>query len=195
MQNDLTLFEDYNIRRVYDEATETWFFSVVDVVAALTEQKDFQTARKYWTTLKSRLRKEGSEIIKHVNQLKLSAANNKKFFTDVASKETLLQLIHFVPSPKKQRTLENLGFKVVKNRKEFSFGENIIDNLFSDYLVIKQLPVLNGKYKVDWYVPELKLAIEFDELHHAHQKSEDKERQHLIQTELGCRFIRYKYGT
>ncbi|MGB4498018.1 MAG: type IIL restriction-modification enzyme MmeI, partial [Methylococcaceae bacterium] len=97
-----------------------------------------------------------------------------------------------VPSPKKQRMLENLGFKVVKNRKEFSFGEDIIDNLFSDYIVVKQLSVLNGKYKVDWYVPELKLAIEFDELHHTHQKSEDKKRQHLIETELGCRFIRYK---
>jgi hypothetical protein len=195
MQNDLTLFEDYNIRRVYDEATETWFFSVIDVVAALTEQNDFQTVRKYWKVLKGRLKKEENEIINQINQFKLSAANSKKMFTDVASKETLLQLIHFVPSPKKQRTLENLGFKVVKNRKEFSFGEDIIDNLFSDYLVVKQLPILNGKYKVDWYVPELKLAIEFDELHHAHQKSEDKERQHLIETELGCRFIRYKYGT
>jgi len=54
MQNDLTLFEDYNIRRIYDEKTETWFFSVIDVVAALTEQKEYKKAQSYWTTLKKR---------------------------------------------------------------------------------------------------------------------------------------------
>ena len=60
MQNELAMFEDHAIRRVYDEKTETWFFSVVDVVQILIQQPDFQTARKYWNKLKERLKKEGS---------------------------------------------------------------------------------------------------------------------------------------
>jgi hypothetical protein len=100
MQNDLTLFEDYNIRRVYDEKTETWFFSVVDVVAALTEQNDFQAARKYWKVLKGRLLKEGSEVVTKCYQLKLPAEDGKMRLTDVADTEALLRLVQSVPSPK-----------------------------------------------------------------------------------------------
>ena len=100
MQNDLTLFEDYNIRRVYDEKTETWFFSVIDVVAALTEQNDFQAARKYWKVLKGRLLKEGSEVVTKCYQLKLPAEDGKMRLTDVADTKTLLRLVQSVPSPK-----------------------------------------------------------------------------------------------
>lgn len=100
MQNDLTLFEDYNIRRVYDEKTETWFFSVIDVVAALIEQKEFKKAQSYWTTLKNRLKKEGSESVTKCDKLKLEAVDGKKYLTDVADTETLLRLVQSVPSPK-----------------------------------------------------------------------------------------------
>jgi len=100
MQNDLTLFEDYNIRRVYDEKTETWFFSVVDVVAALIEQNDYKKAKSYWTTLKNRLKKEGSQLVTKCDQLKLEAVDGKKYLTDVANTETLLRLVQSVPSPK-----------------------------------------------------------------------------------------------
>lgn len=100
MQNDLTLFEDYNIRRVYDEKTETWFFSVIDVVAALTEQKDYKKAKSYWSTLKNRLKKEGSEVVTKCDQLKLPAEDGKMRLTDVADTETLLRLVQSVPSPK-----------------------------------------------------------------------------------------------
>lgn len=96
----LAVFENYNIRRVYDEKKEIWFFSVVDIVAALTQQPDFQTARKYWNKLKERLNKEGSQSVTNCHRLKLEAADGKKYLTDVADPETLLRIIQSVPSPK-----------------------------------------------------------------------------------------------
>ena len=63
MNNDLAVFEEYKIRRLYDEETETWFFSVVDNIAVLTEQHEHKKAQSYWTTLKNRLKEEGSEVV------------------------------------------------------------------------------------------------------------------------------------
>lgn len=100
MKNSLTFFEEYEIRRIYDEKTEVWFFSVIDIVQALTQQTDYQTARNYWKVLKSRLRKEGSESVTFCNRLKLTAADGKSYLTDVANAETLLRLIQSIPSPK-----------------------------------------------------------------------------------------------
>lgn len=93
-------FENYNIRRVYDEETETWYFSVVDIIRALLQQPDFQAARNYWKVLKNRLNKEGSETVTNCNRLKLPAEDGKMRLTDVASPEVLLRLIQSVPSPK-----------------------------------------------------------------------------------------------
>jgi hypothetical protein len=93
-------FENHNIRRVYDEKTETWYFSVVDIIQVLTQQPDFQTARNYWKVLKNRLGKEGSEVVTSCNRLKLPAEDGKMRLTDVASAETLLRLVQSVPSPK-----------------------------------------------------------------------------------------------
>ncbi len=84
MKNDIAVFEEKNIRRVYDEKTETWYFSVVDIVQVLTEQPDFQTARKYWNKLKERLKKEGSQVVTNCHRLKLTAQDGKKYLTDVA---------------------------------------------------------------------------------------------------------------
>jgi len=100
MNNNLAIFENYNIRRLYDEKTETWFFSVVDIIQALIQQPDYQAARNYWKVLKNRLSKEGSESVTKCNRLKLEAADGKKYLTDVANAETLLRLIQSVPSPK-----------------------------------------------------------------------------------------------
>lgn len=98
--NSLTIFENFKIRRYYDETTETWFFSIVDIIAALINQSDFQLARNYWKVLKNRLNKEGSEVVTKCNRLKLEAADGKKYLTDVADTEALLRLIQSVPSPK-----------------------------------------------------------------------------------------------
>ncbi|MHB8473278.1 MAG: BRO family protein [Gammaproteobacteria bacterium] len=100
MQSQPALFEEYEIRRVYDEATEIWWFSVVDIVKVLTQQPDYQAARNYWKVLKNRLGKEGSESVTKCNRLKLPAADGKKYLADVATAETLLRLVQSVPSPK-----------------------------------------------------------------------------------------------
>ncbi len=93
-------FDGQAIRRVYDEASETWWFSVVDVVQLLTQQADYQTARKYWNQLKHRLDKEGSQSVTNCHRLKLPAADGKNYLTDVATAETLLRIVQTIPSPK-----------------------------------------------------------------------------------------------
>ena len=93
-------FDSKDIRRVYDEASETWWFSVVDVVQILIQQSDYQVARNYWKVLKNRLVKEGSQSVISCNRLKLPAADGKNYLTDVATAETLLRLVQTIPSPK-----------------------------------------------------------------------------------------------
>ena len=93
-------FDDFTIRRIYDEPSDTWFFSVVDVMQALLQQPDYQAARKYWNKLKERLAKEGSQSVTNCHQLKMTAEDGKQRLTDVANAETLLRLIQSVPSPK-----------------------------------------------------------------------------------------------
>ena len=100
MKSNLAIFENFKIRRLYDEKTETWYFSVIDIVQVLIQQTDYQVARNYWKVLKNRLNKEGSEVVTKCNRLKLSAEDGKMRFTDVANPETLLRLIQSVPSPK-----------------------------------------------------------------------------------------------
>jgi hypothetical protein len=94
------IFETHEIRRVYDEETETWWFSVVDIIQVLTQQPDYQTARKYWNKLKERLGKEGSQLVTSCHQLKMLAADGKQRPTDAATAKTLLRLVQSVPSPK-----------------------------------------------------------------------------------------------
>ena len=100
MKNTLAVFEDHKIRRIYDEKSETWFFSVVDIIQVLIQQSDYQTARKYWNKLKERLKAEGSQLVTNCHQLKMTAGDGKMRLTDAANPETLLRLIQSVPSPK-----------------------------------------------------------------------------------------------
>jgi len=100
LPNDVALFETQRIRRVYDEQSETWWFSVIDIVQVLTEQPDYQTARKYWNKLKERLAKEGSQLVTDCHQLKMTASDGKQRLTDAATAETLLRLVQSVPSHK-----------------------------------------------------------------------------------------------
>lgn len=100
-QNDkIQLFEDKRIRTAWDEEKEELYFSIVDVVAVLTDQPDQRHAAKYWSVLKTRLKKEGSELTTNCSQLKMQAADGKKYLTDVANTEQLFRLIQSVPSPK-----------------------------------------------------------------------------------------------
>jgi len=99
-KNKIKLFEGRKVRAVWDEETEKWWFSVVDVIAVLTDQQDALTARKYWNKLKQRLREEGNETVTNCHQLKLEAADGKKYLTDVADTEQVLRLIQSIPSKK-----------------------------------------------------------------------------------------------
>ncbi len=94
------LFEGTEIRRIYDEKTETWLFSIINIIQVLTQQNEYQASRKYWKVLKGRLVKEGSELVTKCYQLKMVAEDGKQRLTDVASAETLLRLVQSVPSPK-----------------------------------------------------------------------------------------------
>ena len=100
MQTQPAFFKTHAIRRIYNEKTEIWWFSVVDIIQALTQQPDYQTARKYWNKLKERLDKEGSQLVTNCHQLKMTAADGRQRLTDVATAETLLRLVQSVPSPK-----------------------------------------------------------------------------------------------
>lgn len=100
MSEELKLFEGNRIRHIYDEEKETYYFSVVDIIAILIE-KDYQSARKYWNKLAQRLREEGSEqTVTNCHQLKLESSDGKKYKTDVADIKTIFRIIQSVPSRK-----------------------------------------------------------------------------------------------
>ena len=192
MNPEHPVFKDFTGRRIRNKSNDRWLYSVVDFIQFAINQEDFQKARKYWNTLKLRLKNEGEPVLDKLIRCKLTASDGKQYLTDAADLETLIEIIRLTPSPNRTQLLQELGFEITKQRKEFAFGNDIVENLFSDYTIIKQQPVLNGNYRIDWYIPELKLAIEYDESSHAFQKKEDINRQQAIEAELGCRFIRYK---
>ena len=101
-QNDkIQLFEDKRIRTAWDEEKEEWYFSVVDVVAVLTDQPDARHASTYWAVLKKRLNNEGADqLLTNCKQLKMTASDGRKRLTDVADTEQLLRIIQSIPSPK-----------------------------------------------------------------------------------------------
>ena len=97
MKNELKVFENNKIRSVYDEEKEIWYFSAVDIIEVLTESKE---PRKYWSVLKTRLKKEGSQLATICSQLKMKAADGKFYKTDALDAEGCLRLVQSVPSPK-----------------------------------------------------------------------------------------------
>lgn len=113
-EKDLTIFEDHKIRRTYDKKSDTWFFSVVDVVGALTDSAD---AGAYWRKLKQRLTQEGSEVVTFCHGLKLKAPDGKMRETDCASTESLFRIIQSIPSPKAEpfkRWLAKVGYERIQ---------------------------------------------------------------------------------
>ena len=102
LQSDkIQLFEDKRIRTAWDEEQEEWYFSVVDVVAVLTDQPDARHASTYWAVLKKRLNSEGAvQLLTNCKQLKMTASDGKRRLTDVADTEQLLRIIQSIPSPK-----------------------------------------------------------------------------------------------
>jgi hypothetical protein len=96
-QNAIHLFEDKKVRTLWDAEKEKWYISIVDVIEILTESPN---ARKYWSVLKTRLKKEGSQLATDCSQLKMQSVDGKFYKTDVADTEQLFRLIQSIPSPK-----------------------------------------------------------------------------------------------
>lgn len=130
----IRLFEEQRVRSIWNDTTEKWYFSVIDIIAVLTEHSEYKKAQSYWTTLKSRLRKEGSEIVTNCDKLKLVANDGKQYLTDVADIETIFRLVQSVPSPKAEPFKLWIA-KVARERlDEIEDPEIGIDRLMETYL-------------------------------------------------------------
>ena len=129
--NTMQLFEDQPIRTAWDAEREEWYFSVVDVVAALTDSRD---PAAYWRKLKQRLKEEGNETVTNCHGLKMTAADGKKRLTDVADTEQLLRIIQTIPSPKAEPFKLWLA-RVGRERIEETIDpEQAIDRALETYL-------------------------------------------------------------
>lgn len=135
-KNTVQLFEDQAIRTAWDEEQEEWFFSIVDVIAVLTEQKTTRGASTYWSVLKKRLKEEGADqLLTNCKQLKLkSPKDGKRYKTDVADTEQLLRIIQSIPSPKAEpfkRWLAQVGQERIEETID---PELTIDRALETYL-------------------------------------------------------------
>jgi len=133
-QTSIKLFEEKQVRSVWNEEEEKWYFSIVDIIVILTNQGDFQKGRNYWKVLKNRLLKEGNETVTNCNRLKLLAEDGKMRLTDVADTEQLFRLIQSVPSPNAEPFKLWIA-KVARERiDEIEDPEIGIDRLMETYL-------------------------------------------------------------
>ena len=133
MEKDSTikLFEDKKIRIVWDEISEEWLFSIIDIIVILT---DSDRPRKYWNDLKSKLKVEGSQLSEEIGQLKMKAADGKMRLTDVASTNQLLRLIQSIPSPKAEPFKKWLAQVGSERLDEISDPEIAIERALETYL-------------------------------------------------------------
>ncbi len=134
-KESLQLFEIKKVRTIWDDEQEKWYFAIVDVVAVLTEQNDYQTSRKYWNKLKQRLKEEGNETVTNCNQFKLQAADGKMRLTDVADTEQLFRLIQSIPSPKAEPFKIWMSQVASSRLEQIQDPELSIEQAISDYKV------------------------------------------------------------
>lgn len=126
----IQLFEERKVRTVWDDKAEKWYFSVIDVVAVLTDSAD---AKRYWSVLKSRLKKEGCEPTTICSTLKMQAADGKMRLTDVADTEQLFRLIQSIPSPKAEPFKQWLASVASQRLDQMQDPELSIDQAIIDY--------------------------------------------------------------
>lgn len=130
-QNEIKVFEDKQVRTVWDEEQEKWYISIVDVVAVLT---DSPNPRKYWSVLKTRLKAEGSQLTTNCSQLKMQSADGKFYLTDVADTEQLFRLIQSIPSPKAEPFKQWLAQVAAERLDEMQDPELSIDRALEQYM-------------------------------------------------------------
>jgi len=130
-ENAIRLFQDHRVRVLWDDKQEKWYFSIVDIIAILTESPN---PRKYWSVLKTRLSKEGSELTTNCSQLKMQSSDGKFYKTDVADTEQLLRLIQSIPSPKAEPFkvwLAKVGYERIEETED---PELAFDRAMETYL-------------------------------------------------------------
>lgn len=128
--NTIKLFEAKKVRTIWDDKDEKWYFSIVDVVAVLT---DSPNPRKYWSVLKTRLKKEGSELTTNCSQLKMKSADGKMYLTDVADTQQLLRLIQSIPSPKAEPFKQWMAQVATERLNQMQDPELSINQALVDY--------------------------------------------------------------
>ena len=124
MKNEVKLFEQQKVRTHWDEKEQKWFFSIIDVIEILTGT---DRGRKYWNDLKTKLKKEGSELSEKIGQLKMQSTDGKFYKTDVADTEQLLRLIQSIPSPKAEPFKQWLAKTGYERMKEIADPEQSLD--------------------------------------------------------------------
>jgi len=130
-ENAIKLFQDQRVRVLWNKEKEKWFFSIVDIIGILTESPN---PRKYWSVLKTRLKKEGSELTTNCSQLKMQSSDGKFYKTDVADTEQLLRLIQSIPSPKAEPFkvwLAKVGYERIEETED---PEKAFDRAMETYL-------------------------------------------------------------
>jgi hypothetical protein len=166
MKREVQLFDNQQIRTGWDSANETWLFSIIDIIAVLTEQTDYLRARKYWNKLKQRLAQEGNETVTNCHQLRMRAADGKLRLTDVANTEQVLRLIQSIPSKKAEpfkQWLARVGSerideaidpeisidRAIQNYRQLGYSENWINQRIKSIEVRKSLTDEWDKSKVE----------------------------------------------
>ena len=132
-ENAVQLFDDKKVRTVWDSEQEKWFISIIDVIEILTET---DRARKYWNDLKTKLKKEGSELSEKIGQLKMQSLDVKFYKTDVADTEQLFRLIQAIPSPKAEPFKLWLDQIASERLDEMQDPELSIDRALEQYLAL-----------------------------------------------------------
>ena len=147
-KTSIKLFEDRNVRTLWNEETETWYFSVHDVIAILTNQPDYEKVRNYWKWLRNKLKQEGSQLGSETTQLKMQAADGKFYNTDVANTEQVLRLVQTIPSPKAE------PFRIWLAK----VGNERIDEIADPELAINRALETYARkgYSLDWINQRLK---------------------------------------
>ncbi len=172
--SNIKLFESSKIRSHWDAEAEKWYFSIVDIIEVLTET---ERPRKYWSDLKAKLKKEGSELSEKIGQLKLEAEDGKSRVTDIADTEQLLRLIQSIPSPKAEpfkQWLAKVGYERIEETQD---PERSIDRAMENYLKLG--------YSKEWINQRLKsIEVRKDLTDEWENKGVKKGQQFAILTDI-----------
>lgn len=132
-QNKIQLFEQKQVRTLWDDEQEKWYFSIIDVIGIFTDQQDYQASRIYGKVLKFRLSKEGNQTVTNCNQLKMQAPDGKMRLTDIADTEQLFRLIQSIPSPKAEPFKQWMAQVTSERLDQIQDPELSIEQAMTDY--------------------------------------------------------------